>query len=147
MAGLQIEPHAKEHVLTQLSYINGLVALIDDVRVSLFTSSITHRIWAHACIQLLSPLKRCCILQFNYLLAEKVLQELVLVAYFEELGRSPLVVIAKEFELRYPLLACFACPVCDFFVRTVSVVAIIVFSTIEDLGWSAEAVQQMRFLL
>ena len=147
MTGLQIEPHAKEHVLTKLSYIDGLIALIDDVRVSLFTSSITNRIWAHACIQLLSSLKRCCILQFNYLLAQKVLQELILVTNFEELGRSPLEVIAKEFELRYSLLACFACPVCDFFVRTVSVVAVIIFPTIEDLGWSAQAVQQMRFFL
>ena len=59
------------------------------------------------------------------------MQELVLVTNFEELGRSPLVVIAKEFELRYSLLACFACPVCDFFVRTVSVVAVIIFPTID----------------
>ena len=147
MTSLQVEPHAKEHVLAQLCHINWLIALVDDVRVALFSSSIAHCIWAHACIQLLSSLERSCILQLNNLFAEKVLQELVLVADFEELGCTPLIVVAEEFKLRYSLFAGLACPVCDFFVWTVRAVAVRVLATVEDLGWAAEAVQQMRLLL
>ena len=37
LTGLQVARDAKEHVLAQFSHIDGLVALIDDVRVALLT--------------------------------------------------------------------------------------------------------------
>ena len=73
----------------------------------------------HSLIELLASLHRGGLLKLEDLLAEKVLQKLILVAHFEESVTAALVVIEDELELRNTFLALFAHPVVNFLVRTI----------------------------
>ena len=54
------------------------------------------------------------------MLGKEVLEELILIADFQELVTSTLVVVKHDLKLRDTLLALFADPVVDFFVGTVN---------------------------
>ena len=57
LTGLDVSGNAEKHVFTKLSHVDGLVALIDDIRVA-FPSlvRVSHGFMAHPCVKLLSTL-------------------------------------------------------------------------------------------
>ena len=131
--------HAEKHILTQLCHIYGLVALVDDVRISFSKASVHHIISIDSFVQHLNSLLRCCIFELDHLLRQEVLQKLVLVAYLEKFGASTLVVIAEDLELGQALFAFSARPISDVFVRTVAA-HISVRPALKDLCVTSETV-------
>ena len=68
-AGLDIARDTEEHVLTQLRNVNWLVALVNDVWISLLTKLvIEYGIMAHTCLDLLTTLVCSGLLKLNHLL-------------------------------------------------------------------------------
>ena len=101
---------------------------------------------AHSLVELLAPLHGGRLLKLKHLLAEKVLQELVLIAYFEELVAAALVIVKDELELRNTFLALLAHPVVHLLVRTVNTIAIWQLVGLENLCRTAEPLEQVRFV-
>ena len=101
---------------------------------------------AHSLVKLLTPLHGSRLLELKDLLAEKVLQKLILVADFEEFVAAALVIVEDEFELRNTFLALLAHPVVHLLVRTVNTIAIRQLVSLENLSRSAEPLEQVRLV-
>lgn len=101
----------------------------------------------HACVQLLSSFSCRRLLQLNDLLRKKVLEELIFVANFEELGALSLVVVNHQFKLRQSLFTHSARPVSDLFVGAVRAVAIGRACTLENLGRPPEPLHHVMLVL
>lgn len=122
---MDVLSHTEEHILAKLSHIDWLVALVDDVWVAALPNvRLKDRVVTHPRIELLTTLLGGRLLQFNHLLGEEVLQELVLVADLQKFGALSLVVIEHDLELGYSLLAHAAVPVVDLLMGTVLTVRV-----------------------
>lgn len=75
------------------------------------------------------------------------MQELILVAHFEELVTASLVVITEDVELRHSLLTFLAGPVVNFLMRTVRSCSIVSLAALEHLTVSALAMERINLLL
>ena len=147
LTGLDVSGDAEKHVFAKLGHVDGLVALVDDIGVAFLSLvRISHGFMAHSCVKLLSSLLGGGLFQLEYLLREEVLEELVFVADFEELGRSPLVVVEHDLKLRDSLAAQFADPVVDFLVGTVLGCGIAGRAILEDFSCPSETLQQGLFV-
>jgi hypothetical protein len=145
---LDVSGDAEKHVFTKLSHVDGLVALVDDIGVA-FPSlvRVSHGFMAHPCIKLLSTLLGGGLFQLEYLFREEVLEELVIVADFEELGRPPLVVVEHDLKLRDSFAAQFADPVVDFLVGAVLGCSIAGRAIFKDFSCPSETLHQGLLVL
>lgn len=102
---------------------------------------------AHTSLHLLSAFVCGQCFQLVHLLEEKVLEKLVFVAHFEELGHSALVIIKNGFELGDPLAALLADPVVNFFVRAVEANSVVCSATLKYFCRPSKPLQRVGFIL